>query len=92
MVFADEYLRGDAPVAHFLYDRTYTNWPGLVSFLIGLVVSVTLFCNQTKFVGYIAREIPQLGDITFFVGFLIAGACYLVLCRSKLTADRAVTA
>lgn len=92
VVFADEYLRGDAPVAHFLYDRSYTNWPGLASFLIGLVVSVTLFCNQAKFVGYIAREVPQLGDITFFVGFLIAGACYLVLCRSKLTAERAVPA
>lgn len=92
VVFADQYLRGDQPVAHFLYDRSYTNWPGLVSFLIGLVVSVTLFCNQAKFVGFIAREVPQLGDITFFVGFLIAGGCYLVLCRSKLAAERAVTA
>lgn len=63
-----------------------------MSFLIGLVVSVTLFCNQAKFVGFIAREVPQLGDITFFVGFLIAGGCYLVLCRSKLAAERAVTA
>ena len=41
-----------------------------------------------KFVGFIARVLPQLGDITFFVGFLIAGASYLVLCRSKIAAER----
>ncbi|GAS89621.1 purine-cytosine permease family protein [Mycolicibacterium brisbanense] len=90
VVFADQYLRGDQPVAQFLYDRTYSNWPGLLSFLIGLVVSVALFCNQANFVGFVARAVPQLGDITFFVGFLIAGGCYLVLCRSKLAAERAV--
>jgi cytosine/uracil/thiamine/allantoin permease len=31
-----------------------------------------------------------LGDITFFVGFVIAGACYLVLCRSKIAAERTI--
>lgn len=90
VVFADQYLRGDQPVAQFFYDRTYSNWPGLLSFLIGLVVSVALFCNQTNFVGFVARAMPQLGDITFFVGFLIAGGCYLVLCRSKIGAERVV--
>ena len=33
-----------------------------------------LFSNQEKFVGYVAQALPQLGDITFFVGFLLAGA------------------
>lgn len=54
-------------------------WAGLVSFLIGLTVSVLLFCNQQKFVGLLARMFPQLGDVTFFVGFLVAGGCYLLL-------------
>ncbi|APE14171.1 purine-cytosine permease family protein [Mycolicibacterium pallens] len=88
VVFADQYLRRGQPIAGFLYDRGYTNWGGFASFLIGLVVSVLLFSNQEKFVGYIARALPQLGDITFFVGFLIAGASYLVLCRSKIAAER----
>jgi purine-cytosine permease-like protein len=57
------------------------------SFLIGLAVSVLLFSNQQKFVGYLARMFPQLGDITFFVGFLIAGGCYLVLARPKIRVD-----
>lgn len=89
VVFADQYLRRGQSIAGFLYDRTYTNWGGFASFLIGLVVSVLLFSNQEKFIGYAARVLPQLGDVTFFVGFLIAGASYLVLCRSTIAAERA---
>ncbi|MDV3127711.1 cytosine permease [Mycobacterium sp. 21AC1] len=90
VVFADQYLRRGQPVAGLLYDRSYSNWPGLLAFGIGLVVSVLLFCNQVNFVGYVARSVPQLGDITFFVGFLIAGAGYLLLCRSKIESERVV--
>jgi NCS1 family nucleobase:cation symporter-1 len=88
VVFADQYLRRGQPIAGFLYDRSYANWNGLLSFVIGLVVSVLLFSNQVKFTGYIAKAIPQLGDITFFVGFLLAGASYLLLCRSKIATER----
>jgi nucleobase:cation symporter-1, NCS1 family len=51
-------------------------------------VSVALFSNQTKFVGLVVKAYPQLGDITFFVGFLLSGAAYVVLCRSKVAAER----
>ncbi|MGY4710393.1 purine-cytosine permease family protein [Mycolicibacterium sp. CBM1] len=89
VVFADQYLRQGQSIAGFLYDRSYSNWPGLASFAVGLVVSVLLFSNQEKFVGYIARAVPQLGDVTFFVGFLLAGGSYLLLCRAKIAAERA---
>jgi NCS1 nucleoside transporter family len=89
VVFADQYLRRGQAIAGYLYDRSYANWGGLLSFAGGLVVSVLLFCNQEIFQGYVVRVLPQLGDITFFVGFLIAGASYLVLCRSKIAAERA---
>jgi NCS1 family nucleobase:cation symporter-1 len=50
---------------------------------------VLLFCNQPpKFVGYVVAAVPQLGDITFFVGFLLAGGSYLLLCRAKIAAER----
>ncbi len=88
VVFADQYLRRGQQIGGFLYDRSYANWNGLLSFVIGLVASVLLFSNQEKFVGYVAKAVPQLGDITFFVGFLLAGGCYLVLCRSKIAAER----
>ena len=92
VVFADQYLRGGQSVAAILYDRSYTNSGGVMSFVIGLVVSVLLFCHQEKFVGFIAAAVPELGDITFFVGFLIAGICYLVLCRTKISTERSRSA
>jgi len=88
VVFADQYLRGGQSVARVLYDRSYTNWGGALSFGVGLVVSVMLFSHQERFVGVLAAAVPKLGDITFFVGFLIAGVCYLVLCRPKIAAER----
>ncbi len=88
VVFADQYLRRGQTIRGHLYDRSYANWGGLLSFLVGLLVSVLLFSNQAKFVGVIAKALPQLGDITFFVGFLLAGAAYLVLCRSKIAAEK----
>jgi NCS1 family nucleobase:cation symporter-1 len=90
VVFADQYLRRGQTISGYLYDRSYTNWNGLLSFVIGLVVSVLLFSNQVKFTGYVVRSVPQLGDITFYVGFLIAGAAYLVLCRSKIAGERSL--
>lgn len=88
VVFADQYLRRGQTIAGFLYDRSYANWGGLGSFAVGLVVSVLLFSNQAKFIGFVARAVPQLGDITFFVGFLISGGLYLAFCRSKIAAER----
>jgi NCS1 nucleoside transporter family len=90
VVFADQYLRRSQKIAGFLYDRSYANWGGLLAFAIGLVVSVLLFSNQEKFIGYVVRAVPQLGDITFFVGFVLAGGAYLLLCRSKIAAEQAL--
>ncbi|MGX1763191.1 cytosine permease, partial [Streptomyces lydicus] len=81
VMFVDQYLRRGKPVDALLYDRAYTNHPGVVAFSTGLAVSVLLFSNQAKFTGYLVREFPALGDITFFVGFLVAAATYAVLAR-----------
>jgi cytosine/uracil/thiamine/allantoin permease len=51
-------------------------------------VSVLLFSAQDKFPGYLYKAVPQLGDITFFVGFLLAGGSYLLLCRAKIATER----
>ena len=88
VVFTDQYLRRGQRVAGILYDRSYANWGGLAAFLVGLIVSVLLFSNQELFVGVVAKAVPQLGDITFFVGFLLAGGSYLLLCRSKISGER----
>ena len=70
-----------------LYNPKYTNWGGLSAFLIALVASVLLFSNQERYVGFVAEAVPELGDITFFAGFVIAFAGYFVLSRSKIRRD-----
>ena len=40
----------------------------------GLVVSVWLFSNTALYIGVVATTHPEVGDITFIVGFLITAA------------------
>lgn len=84
VVFADRVLRREPPSLELLYDRKYTNWGGLAAFVIALVASVLLFCNQERFVGFVVRAVPELGDIGAFVGFAIAFIAYLLLARSRV--------
>ncbi|MFQ6398189.1 purine-cytosine permease family protein [Nocardia sp. KC 131] len=83
VMFADQYLRRGRRFDDLLYDRSYTNWGGVAAFLIGLVVSILLFSNQAEFTGYVVRELPDLGDITFFVGFASALVAYVLLARPR---------
>ena len=87
IVFADQLLRRNRPIAGFLYDSKYSNWGGLIVFLTALVVSVLLFGNQERWVGYVAEAVPELGDIAFFVGFVIAFVGYILLCSKKINKD-----
>ena len=47
--------------------------------LVGAVVSIWLFSNQTQYVGMVPTAVPEIGDITFEVGFVLAFAIYAVL-------------
>lgn len=85
VVFADRVLRKQSAPITVLYDPKYSNWGGFAAFGIGLVVSVLLFCNQQRFVGFVVRVVPDLGDIGAFVGFAIAFVTYLVLARGAVT-------
>ncbi len=82
VMFVDQALRRGRPVERFLYDKAYANWAGPIAMLSGMLVSILLFSNQTRFVGYIARQSSSFGDIAFEVGFLVAAAVYYGL-RSR---------
>jgi purine-cytosine permease-like protein len=60
---------------------------------IGLVVSVYLFANDFGlYVGPIPTNNPQIGDITFIVGFVITAVLYYVFnlgLRKQTTQARA---
>jgi cytosine/uracil/thiamine/allantoin permease len=65
----------------FLFDRSHNPVAGFVAMLVGVVVSVWLFSNQSKYVGVVPKAHPSFGDLTFEVGFLISAALYVALFR-----------
>jgi nucleobase:cation symporter-1, NCS1 family len=77
--FADQYLRRGRQVAGFLFDRQHRPFAGWVSMLVAIIVSVWLFANQTLYTGLIAKAHPKIGDIAFFVGFVLAAVLYVAI-------------
>ena len=92
VVFVDYWLRrGDYGDERIFYDTSYNRWQGVVAMAVGLVVSVYLFANDFGiYVGPIPTNNPQVGDITFIVGFVITAVLYYVfnLGLRKETADK----
>ena len=67
------------------YDRSYQNPAGVIAMVVGIVVSVVLSSNQTLFTGLVPRAVPEIGDITFLVGIVLAAGLYVVLARRRIT-------
>ena len=79
VVFVDYWLRkGDYGDESIFYNTGYFKWQGFVAMAVGLVVSVWLFASNAIYVGYVAFNYPQFGDLTFVVGFLISAVLYYV--------------
>jgi purine-cytosine permease-like protein len=85
VVLVDHYLRRGQRVGPLLADTGYHNWAGLTAFLAGLVISVALFADQSLYTGPIPRAVPQVGDLTFLVGFVVAGSVYAAVMIPKRT-------
>jgi nucleobase:cation symporter-1, NCS1 family len=81
VVFVDYWLRrGDYGDESMFYDTKYLRWQGFAAMAIGVVVSVGLFANVfSVYTGPLANNNPQIGDITFIVGFVLTAAIYYVL-------------
>jgi nucleobase:cation symporter-1, NCS1 family len=80
VVFVDYWLRkGDYGDESIFYNTKYLRWQGLVAMAVGLVVSVGLFANVFGlYVGPIPTNNPNIGDVTFIVGFVITAVLYYV--------------
>src|SRR5487761_763858 len=80
VMFVDYCLRrGDYGDESLFYKSPSTRWQGVTAMAIGLVVSVYLFANDFGlYVGPIPTNNPNVGDITFIVGFLITAVLYYV--------------
>jgi len=75
--FCDQWLRRGRPADDLLFDKRYTNWAGPVAMLVGIVVSIWLFSNQTEYLGVVPTHVPSVGDLTFEAGFLLTALIYL---------------
>ncbi|WP_371669833.1 cytosine permease [Streptomyces sp. NBC_00289] len=83
VVLVERLLRArtdDQELSARLTDRSFTNWPGVAALLAGVAVSVPLFSNQEKYVGWVPEHYPSFGDVTPLVGFALSAGLYAVLC------------
>ncbi|MFG2555328.1 purine-cytosine permease family protein [Streptomyces sp. NPDC048581] len=88
VVLVERLLRSRTPheeLSARLTDRSYANWPGLAALLAGIVVSVPLFSNQEKYVGWVPQRWPSFGDVTCLVGFAVSAGVYAVLRARTVT-------
>ena len=60
-----------------LYDQQSTVRAGAIAWLVGLAASVP-FMNQSWYVGVVPMHFPQLGDLTYFVGFIVAAVVFAI--------------
>ncbi|MFF4136302.1 purine-cytosine permease family protein [Streptomyces mirabilis] len=74
----------DGP-ARRLGDRAFTNRPGITALLAGVAVSVPLFSNQEKYVGWVPKHWASFGDITCLVGFTVSATLYALMRRAPRT-------
>src|SRR5689334_20383066 len=98
VMFCDQFLyrrRSLAEEEKLLFNRHYSNWAGPAAMLLGVILSVWLFSNQTKYVGLVPKHLPSVGDLTFEAGFVITAVVYLTWhavtgrpARSQVTSAR----
>ena len=76
--------RGNYPEPVF-YDTGWANWKGFVAMLAG-IIATTPFWDQGEtffrlplWFGSVPTNNPQLGDLSFFAGAIVAAVVYLVL-------------
>ncbi len=95
VILADKMIRKGKSVEGLLF-ASRENIAGPIAFVIATAFSIWGFVNQTwghgksfKFVlGYFVKKSPNIGDITFLVGFVLAFAIYYLLAHSKIEAEK----
>jgi NCS1 family nucleobase:cation symporter-1 len=71
--------RGQYPENVF-YDMGWANWKGFVAMLAGIVATIPFWDQGDPIpLGWVPKNYPQLGDLSFFAGAIVATVVYLVL-------------
>jgi NCS1 family nucleobase:cation symporter-1 len=90
VMFTDHWLRGgDYGDGRIFFDRGRNPWSGVVAFVVATVIATSLFASQAVYTGPVPLRVPQVGDLTFVVGFVLAAAIYGGLNRGMRRTRRA---
>ena len=88
VVFMDRWLRRGIRIGDVIADserQSSVEQVGVIAMIVGMVVSIWLFANQSDFVGVLVKHHPGLGDLTFEVGFVLAAVVYWALFKLART-------
>jgi purine-cytosine permease-like protein len=81
VVLTDFWLRRGHYDEREFFDRRHNTVAGAAAMAAGILVSVP-FWNQALWHGPVVDALPQLGDLSFIVGFVVAAVVYFTLSRS----------
>ena len=71
--------RGHYPEQVF-YDTGWANWKGFIAMLAGIVATYPFWDQGDPIpLGWVPKNYPQFGDLSFFAGAIVATVVYLIL-------------
>jgi nucleobase:cation symporter-1, NCS1 family len=80
VVITDYFLhRGQYPESVF-YDTQHRNWKGFIAMLAGIIATIPFWDQGDPIpLGWVPKNYPQFGDLSFFAGGIVAVVIYLIL-------------
>ncbi|MBV9548034.1 MAG: cytosine permease [Chloroflexi bacterium] len=90
VILTDYWLRRGIFDERQFFDTRHNTIAGVAAMLGGILVSIP-FWNQTLWHGPVVDALPQLGDLSFIVGFLVASGVYFALSPRRATVASATT-
>src|SRR5947209_6145058 len=91
VILADYWLRRGRYDEREFFNRRHNGFAGIVAMAAGIIVSIP-FWNQSLWHGPVVDALPQLGDLSFIVGFVVAAGVYFALAGKSATQAAAAAA
>jgi NCS1 family nucleobase:cation symporter-1 len=89
VVLLDYWLRRGAYAEREFFDRRRRRWRAPLAMAAGMAASVPFWDQGHPIpVGFFPKHYPQVGDLSFFVGFAVAAVLYLALNAQSLRRRR----
>ena len=85
VVLLDYWLRRGAYEEHEFFNTKRLVWRAPLAMAAGIAASIPFWDQGHPIpLGYFPKHYPQIGDLSFFVGFVIAASVYLALNTGRI--------